>query len=214
MSEADVDLPVGDAGADALVAAIEDDPEAVAAFVARLDRVNELLDVLDLAGDALDDDMVRELARTGGTLAESADGLATDGTVRLAATVGENGDDLAAAMETLVELQRTGTLDDLAALGDLVSLGSEALDDEMVRELARTGGALGEVADAAADPETVRGLESLLTAVGEAGEAAHPPERVGLLSLARATRDPETRAGLGYLLALSKALGADLERRS
>jgi uncharacterized protein YjgD (DUF1641 family) len=190
---------------DSLEAAIAENPEAVAAFVRRLDAVNELLDAVALGTEALEDDMVAELASTAATLAEAGDGLATEETVRLAAVVGESGDDLAAALETLVELQRAGTLDELVGLVDALSLLTAALEDDMVAELARTGSRLGEVADEAADPEAVRGLTRLVRAVGDAEGAE--PERVGALGLVRATRDPAVRAGLGYLLALARAVG-------
>ena len=135
---------------DALAAAIEENPEEVARFLERLDAVNDLLDVLDLGMGAMDDEMVESLAQTGGTLAESADGLATRETVQLADAVGANGGELAEAMETVVALQRSGTLDDLAAIADVVALASGALDDEMVETLAARGTALGELADTAA----------------------------------------------------------------
>jgi uncharacterized protein YjgD (DUF1641 family) len=188
-----------------LESAIEQNPEAVAEFVAHLDAVNELLDVLSLGESALDDEMVRELSATGSTLAESADGLATDETVALAETVGENGDDLREALETLLALQRSGTLEELAELAEVGSLASAALDDEMVASLAGTGAALGEVAQTAADDDTRDGVETLLESVGEAEQSS--PEQVGAVGLLRGLRDPEVQYGLGYLLALASALG-------
>jgi uncharacterized protein YjgD (DUF1641 family) len=190
-----------------LEAAIAENPEAVAAFVERLDAVNELLDVLSLGESALDDEMVRELSATGSTLAESADGLATDETVALAEAVGENGDELRAALDTLVTLQRSGTLDELAEIAEVGSLATAALDDEMVASLAGTGAALGEVAQTAADDETRDGVETLLKGVGEAER--EPPERVGAVGLLRGVRDPEVQYGLGYLLAVAGAIGRE-----
>ncbi|WP_435185028.1 DUF1641 domain-containing protein [Halobellus sp. EA9] len=208
MSDAEPD----DAGEDApladhadLESAIEENPEAVAAFVRRLDAVNELLDVLALGGNALSDEMARELASTGATLAESADGLATDETVALAETVGENGDDLREALEAVLELQRSGALDDLVEIASVISLLSSALDDEMVRSLSGTGAALGEVAQTAGDDDVRNGLETMLSGVGEAERAE--PERVGAVGLLKATRDPEVQYGLGYLLSLAGAVG-------
>lgn len=193
------------AGRDPLEAAIAEDPEAVAAFVRRLDAVNELLDVVALGEAALTDEMAAELADTGSTLAESADGLATDETVALAEGVGANGAELREAMETLVELQRSGTLDELAEVAAVGSLATAALDDEMVRTLAATGSSLGEVADAAAAPETRDGLETVLQGLGEAEQ--QPAEAVGLVGLLRAIRDPEIQQGLGYLLAVARSIG-------
>lgn len=207
MSDAPAQQPELDA--ETLEAAIAENPEAVAAFVDRLDAVNELLDVLALGTEALDDEMVAELSSTGATLAESADGLATDETARLAAAVGNNGDDLTAALETLVELQRTGTLDELVALADTASLATNAMDDEMVVSLARTGASLGEVADVASDDDTARGLRTLLGAVGD---ATHDDEiePLGPLGLLRSLWNGDVRVGLGYGVAVLRNLGRRL----
>ena len=199
----------GPTGRDRLEAAIEENPEAVAAFVERLDAVNELLDVMALGQDALTDEMVTEMAGTGSTLAESADGLATEETARLAESVGEHGDDLADALDTLVDLQRRGTLAELADLANAASLANDALTDEMVVSLARTGSSLGELADTAAEPDTRDGLARLLSAVGDA-EAADPGS-TGTLDLLRSFRDDDVRQGLAYVLALARAIGADTE---
>jgi uncharacterized protein YjgD (DUF1641 family) len=192
---------------DDLEAAIAENPEAVAELVERLDAVNELLDVLSLGEGALSDEMVRELSATGSTLAESADGLATDETVALAAAVGENGDELRAALDTLLTLQRSGTLDELAEIAEVGSLATAALDDEMVASLAGTGAALGEVAQTAADDDTREGVETLLKGVGEAER--DPPDRVGAVGLIRGVRDPDVQYGLGYLLAVAGAIGRE-----
>ncbi|MFD1597853.1 DUF1641 domain-containing protein [Halobellus rarus] len=190
---------------DDLEAAIAENPEAVASFVRRLDAVNELLDVLALGESALDDEMVRSLAGTGSTLVESADGLATEETVELAAAVGDNGEELQGALESLLVLQRTGTLKELVEVADVLSLLTSALDDEMVRSLAGTGSALGEVAQTAGDDDVRDGLETLLSGVGEA--ANEEPERVGAVGLLKRSRDPDVQYGLGFLLALAGAIG-------
>ncbi|PHQ42843.1 hypothetical protein Z052_07400 [Halorubrum sp. C191] len=192
---------------DDLEAAIAENPEAVAELVERLDAVNELLDVLSLGEGALSDEMVRELSATGSTLAESADGLATDETVGLAEAVGENGDELREALDTLLTLQRSGTLDELAEVVEVGSLATAALDDEMVASLAGTGAALGEVAQTAADDDTREGVETLLKGVGEAER--DPPDRVGAVGLIRGVRDPDVQYGLGYLLAVAGAIGRE-----
>jgi uncharacterized protein YjgD (DUF1641 family) len=188
-----------------LAKAIEDNPEAVATFVERLDAVNELFEVLELGTDALDDDMAVTLAGTAATLGESADGLATEETVTLAESVGENGESLGDAIETLAALQEQGTLDDLVELAEVVSLLRDALDDDMAASLAGTGASLGELADSAADEDTRDGLATVLGAVGDA--QSEDVSRVGTLGLVRATRDAEVQAGLGYLIVLARALG-------
>jgi len=72
---------------DELTAAVAENPEAVAAFVRRLDDVNELLDVVALATEAADDEMVSSVAGTVGSLGELADEASDPETVRGARTL-------------------------------------------------------------------------------------------------------------------------------
>jgi uncharacterized protein YjgD (DUF1641 family) len=105
-------------------------------------------------------------------------------------------------------------LDEINDLLDILALGSAAIDDEMVVLLAETANNIGTLADTATEPETVRGLESVLHAVGDAaGDLDEPPERVGLLGLIKAMRDREVQAGLGFIVAIAKGIGRDLDRR-
>jgi uncharacterized protein YjgD (DUF1641 family) len=76
-----------DAVDDDLTAALAEDPEAAAAFVRRLDDVNELLDVMALATEAADDEMVASVAGTAGSLGELADEASDPETVRGARTL-------------------------------------------------------------------------------------------------------------------------------
>jgi uncharacterized protein YjgD (DUF1641 family) len=199
---------------DALVDAIEENPEAVAEFVQRLDAANELLAIVELGSGAMDDEMVMELAGTADLLVESADGLATRETVELAEAVGENGDDLSEAVDTMVDLQESGTLDDLADAAEVVSLAGGAMDDEMVMTLAQAGNNLGEVADAAADPAASRGIEMLLQSISESCVHEEPPEKMGMIGLMKAIRDPDVQRGLGFWMSVAKNAGMMIDERT
>jgi uncharacterized protein YjgD (DUF1641 family) len=188
-----------------LVAAVEDNPEEVARFIQNAGHVNDLLDASAVATAAIDDGMVQRLAEDGSHLGAAADGAATPELAELGESVGENADSLAEGVETVVELQESGTLDDLAAFADILALLSAAMDDEMVTSLTSTGSRLGELADTASDDEVAAGLESMLHAVGDA--TIEDPEPVGLMGLVTALRDPEVRAGMGVAIALLRALG-------
>jgi len=135
-----------------------------------------------------------------------------DETTEIDRVVSENPEAIAESLETLVRLQETGTLDDLVGVADALALLSAAMDDEMVTTLASTGARLGEVADTAADEDVARGLESTLAAVGEATEAE--PERLGIVGLARAMRDPQVQTGMGFLVAVARALGSDPDEQA
>ena len=184
---------------------VAENPEEVARLLDRLGVANDLLDTAELATSAMDDRMVQELSGTATNLGAAADGLATPEAAQIGEAAGENAEDMADAIEGVAELQRSGTLEDLMAMADLIALATNAMDDEMVTELAATGTTLGEVADTASDDDVARTVESLLEAVGEAG--AEPTEPVGAVGLIKALRDPEVKAGLGFFLSLAKAVG-------
>jgi uncharacterized protein YjgD (DUF1641 family) len=188
-----------------LVAAVEENPEEIARLIDNLGPINDALDASAVATGAMDDGMVQRLAGTGSALGAAADGAATDELADLGEAVGQNGDSLAEGLSTLARLQETGTLDDIVAIADTVSLLSAAMDDEMVTSLAGTANTLGELADTASDDDVARGLESVLHAVGDA--TSEEPEPVGIVGLARALRDPEVKAGMGVAVALLKGLG-------
>lgn len=194
-----------------LQAYVDENPEEVAQLLERLDVVNDFLDVGEVATSAMDDEMVESLADTGTNLAMAADGMATEETVRLGEAVGENATEVADGIETVAHLQRTGTLDDIAEFADMISLASAAMDDEMATSVASTGSRLAEVADTAADEQVASGLEELLTALGEA--SAEDQEPVGAIQLVRSIRDPDVKAGLGVLLSIARALGAQTRDR-
>lgn len=187
--------------------AIADNPEEVARLLGNLEEANDLLDIAALATSAMDDEMVTTLSESGSNLAAAADGMATPEAAQLGEAAGENASELADALESLARLQRTGTLDDVVAMADLVSLMSGALDDEMVMTLAETGTRLGELADTAADDDVVVGLDAMLQAVGEASD--QPAQAPGVVGLLNSLRDPEVQRGMGFLLAIARALGRE-----
>jgi len=114
----------------------------------------------------------------------------------LAEAIAENPEAVAAFVERL---------DAVNELLDVVDLGTSAMTDEMVRSLAGTGSALGELADTAARDGTRDGLTALLNSVDAAENAE--TAAVGPVGLLKAMRDPEIQQGFGYLLAIAKALG-------
>ncbi|QCC49004.1 DUF1641 domain-containing protein [Halobellus limi] len=185
--------------------AIADNPEAVVALLEQSGQLSTLLDALALVEDGLDDEMVESLTADATTLGLAATELADQRAVELSGAVGQHGDDLAEAVERLAMLQRSGTLDRVAEVADAVALLTDATDDEMVETVAATGTSLGELADTTADEEVRRGLVRILEGVSAASaEEAEPVGPVGLLG---ALRDPEVKAGMGYLLAVVRGIG-------
>lgn len=171
-------------GEAALREALDAHGEELAAAIERSDEVGDLLETAILMIATADEDEVEYVADAGASLLRAADGLATDETADLAEDVGERADDLAEALELVLELQRQGHLEDLV-------------------DLAKTMSALEVDADA------VRGMN---TALGALGEAERESEPVGFLGFLRGLRSADARAGLGYLLALLRAQGRRLRR--
>lgn len=143
-------------------------------------------------------------AETSGTDA-ATDGAATDGQDP-AETLGN--EQLAAAIEANPEAVAglVERLDAVNELLDVVALGQDAMTDEMVVSIARTGSNLGELADTAADPDTRDGVTRLLKGIGNAERAE--PEPSSTLALLKSLRDPEVKRGLTYLVALARGIGA------
>ncbi len=46
-----------------------------------------------------------------------------------------------------------------------------------------------------------------------AGDLDEPPDRIGMLGLLRALRDPDVQIGLGFVIAIARGIGQDLDRR-
>jgi uncharacterized protein YjgD (DUF1641 family) len=120
------------------------------------------------------------------------------------------------ALETLVELEETGTLEDLAEAANLVSLASEAVDDDMVKSTMRAAVRAGELFDTAAgEPEALRNIEVFTAAMTEAApDPADPPERVGKFGAISKMSDPKIQRGLGFTFRLLHEIGDQLEQRA
>jgi uncharacterized protein YjgD (DUF1641 family) len=166
-------------GEAALREALDVHGEELAAAIERSDEVADLFETAILTVATADEAEIENVTEGAANLIRAADGLSTAGAAALAEDVGDSGEDLAEALELLLELQREGHLDDLV-------------------DLAKTLSAI-EV-----DDEAVEGLNTVLGAIGEAERENEP---VGMLGMVRGLRSRDARAGLGYLLAVLRAQG-------
>ncbi len=217
--------------ATALRAALAEHDEELAAAVEQVDELDDVLTTAILVVASADEDDVEYVTESVANLVRAGDGLSTAEAAVLATAVGENADELAATLETVVALQREGHLDDLETLATAFagSLSPEEVEElaatleahgtdvveatDVVVELHRSG-ELAELVELArtlsaldVDDDAVAGLNAVLGAVGEANRTAEP---VGLLGLLSGLRGRDARAGLGYLLALLRAQGRRL----
>lgn len=166
-------------GEAALREALAEHGEEIGAALEHADEAKEALDTVVLTVASADEDEVEYVTEAIVNLVDAVDGLSTAESAALAETVGENGEDLASALETVIRLERDGSLDDLAALAGTLS----ALE---------------------VDEDGVRGATRLLGAIGEAERGSEPVSALGLL---RGLRTPDARAGVGYLFSVLRAVG-------
>lgn len=219
--------PRGD-GEQALRDALAENGEQLAAVVESSDELQDVLTTAILIVASADEDELDHITDSITNLTEAADGISTAEAAALATDVGANAEELSSTLSTLLELERSGDLETLVTLATAVSGGlspdevdelasllesdtAELIDAlDLVLELQREGD-LGELLDLAQtasrlelDEDAVTGLNAVLGAVGEAQRNSHSRGILGLLGQLR-TRD--ARSGLGYLVALLKALG-------
>lgn len=166
----------------ALRDALADHGEDLAAALEHTDQLEAILETAVLVIASADEDDVDEITDSIVSLIEAVDGLATEQSVALADAIGEHGEDAASALETVLRLERNGSLDELVTLAETLS-------------------------DLSMDDDAVRGLNRLMRAVGEAEADSEP---VGLLGALRAMRTADARTGLGYLLAIVREQGRSL----
>lgn len=178
-----------EAGEQALREALGKHGDRLAEAVEATDEVDDLLATAILIVASADEEEVEAITESLAALVEAGDGLLTDETADLAATVGENAGDLDDALSLLLDLQQSGDLEALL---------------ETARVLA--------VLDI--DEETAQGLNRLLGAVGDAERSLQDEtEHGGLLDSLRSIGSQEVRDGLRFLLGLLRGLGNDSTER-
>lgn len=223
----------GGEGEAALREVLDEHGEELAVALEQTDEVVDLLETTILMIATADEEEIEYLTDSSSNLIAAADGISTAETAEFAADVGENADDLANTLATVLALQRDGHLDDFVTIAtafseslspddiDRLANTLEANGDEMIEALdvvleLQRDGHLEDLVELTStlstleiDAETAQGLNALLGAVGEANRTSEP---VGVIGTLRTLGSPDLRAGLGYLLALLKAQGRRLRQ--
>ncbi|MFP8890335.1 DUF1641 domain-containing protein [Natrialbaceae archaeon A-CW2] len=176
-----------------LIDAIKSDPEAVATFVHQHGHTEKLLDRTTTSSDT--------------TAAKDITGEKD----RLNQVVEDNTGELANGLERVVQLERDGDLETLVGLANTVSLLAAAVDDDIIMSVSELGSSLGEIADTTANPDTVVGIQALMNGIGEGANGS--TGRMGIIGLVRALRDPNVQRGLGFLIAVTRSTGEDLQQQ-
>lgn len=215
-------------GEAALEEALDVHSKTLASVIESSDKLEEGLATAIIVAASADDEELEHLASSAANLVQAADGLSTDGAAALATDLGDNADDLSGSLDTVLELEREGHLDDLVELATAFteSLSSQEIAElstmlekngtefveafDLILDLQREGHLKGIVEIARTlsklevDDDAADGLNTLLASMSDAQRESEP---VGLLGMLGGLRSRDARAGLGYLLALLKAQG-------
>ena len=132
------------------------------------------------------------------TISELRERFEKEEIIDLLKKLGDNLSTLSSALDKLIELEKSGTLDALMRMGKLVVALSNKLSDEDIENLAEVTANLAKIAK----PELVSIAESVTETLTTA-----EPKKVGTFGMFSAMRDEKVQKGLGLTLELLKALG-------
>jgi len=172
-------------GQAALEETIDRHGEDLAEVLDEIEHLDDLLTTAIIVLASVDEQEVEHVTDSASNLVTAADGLSTEEVADLAADLGEDADDLAAALDVVLELQREGNLEGLVNLAKAFS-------------------------ELEVDPDAVDGLNALLGAVGDAQRETEPES---LLDTLKKLRSADALAGVNYLLTLLRGLGGRLRDR-
>ncbi len=132
------------------------------------------------------------------TISELRERFEKEEVIDLLKKLGDNLSTLSKALDKLIELEKSGTLDALMRMSKLVVALSNKLSDEDIENLAEVTANMAKIAK----PELVGIAESVTETI-----TTVEPKKVGTFGLFSAMRDEKVQKGLGLTLELLKALG-------
>lgn len=125
----------------------------------------------------------------------------------LLAQVRESAPALVLTLRRVDELAKSGALDTLLDLAQVAHAARVSMSDVMIHRFSETARVFGELADTLATAGAPQNLPALLQAVAEArAEALADQRSVGIVTLVRALKQPQTQLALKFMLALAGRL--------
>ena len=158
-----------DVGA-ALTNKLKEKPQALEHLlniIDRLDTLDEFSAMLQAQKDGATDMMVQRVADNITTGLSIMDSFSGDEQLSMIKAAGNNAESLKKSIETIAELEKSGTLQSLKDMGDFVAGFSKGMTDSMVERMAGTAEKLTELTDSLAD-ENMAGLIKKVQHVSDA----------------------------------------------
>ena len=158
-----------DVGA-ALTNKLKEKPQALEHLlniIDRLDTLDEFSAMLQAQKDGATDMMVQRVADNITTGLSIMDSFSGEEQLSMIKTAGNKAESLKKSIETIAELEKSGTLQSLKDMGDFVAGFSKGMTDSMVERMAGTAEKLTELTDSLAD-ENMAGLIKKVQHVSDA----------------------------------------------
>jgi len=128
---------------------------------------------------------------------------------KLMEKLAENGDAVIRAVDKLIYLENSGTLDELLNLAEIAvgfkKLPEEFLDKELREVVSKNIELLLSLA-LSVDDETIKMVEKLLEALKKAKDFSP----AGLTGMLKAMRDPDVQRAFGFFLTFAKSFGSKI----
>ena len=147
-----------DVGA-ALTNKLKEKPQALEHLlniIDRLDTLDEFSAMLQAQKDGATDMMVQRVADNITTGLSIMDSFSGEEQLSMIKTVGNSAESLKKSIETIAELEKSGTLQSLKEMGDFVAGFSRGTTDAMIERMAGTAEKLAELTDSLADENMAR----------------------------------------------------------
>jgi|Deesub1362B_J571_1020462.scaffolds.fasta_scaffold00177_54 uncharacterized protein YjgD (DUF1641 family) len=125
----------------------------------------------------------------------------------IADTAAKNSEEIVSAINKLIWLERSGTLDALISAGALIKIMQDSITDEVVARNAEMLANLGLIMSKLSDEKAMNMLNAMADAICRCEGDIKP---AGFRELIKALRDEDVKKSLGMLLNLAKELGRNI----
>ncbi len=126
-------------------------------IIDRLDTIDQISAIPQALKESMTDAMIQRSADNITTALSVLDSFSGEEQLSMIKTAGMKAESLKKSIETIAELEKSGTLQSLKEMGDLVAGFSKGMTDQIVERMAGTAQKLAELTDALSD-ENMAGL--------------------------------------------------------
>ncbi len=169
--------------------------------------VDQIESIAGAAAVSLTEGMIVRLAELAERAGDLVDAATSPEMMELIQQARQSAPALTGALRRLEQASRTGALDTLLDLAEVLQAARVSMSDAMIARLAETARSAAEAGDLLVTSGVMERAPALARSISGAWDEATSDSRyVGPLELLRALRRPETQLSLKFLLALARRL--------